>query len=150
MVYDFDPSAFFRELYPRRHTARKWALWSRHGRFSAIQTAKAARCDVDYISADQFEAAERRAKLLGLQVHSHKFEPAPYDIDAAAGASGTTDCCESRLHGQHRRQLRPAPTSLRPRTFSGLRLRSVAARDERGKRSGAVGRKASAGDVCLH
>jgi ABC-type uncharacterized transport system substrate-binding protein len=37
----------------------------------------------DYISADQFEAAERRAKLLGLQVHSHKFEPAPYDVDAA-------------------------------------------------------------------
>jgi hypothetical protein len=37
----------------------------------------------DYISADQFEAAERRAKLFGLQVHSHKFEPAPYDIDTA-------------------------------------------------------------------
>jgi len=37
----------------------------------------------DDISADQFEAAERRARLLGLQVHSHKFESPPYDVDAA-------------------------------------------------------------------
>ena len=37
----------------------------------------------DDISADQFEAAEQRARLLGLQVHSHKFESPPYDVDAA-------------------------------------------------------------------
>lgn len=37
----------------------------------------------DYVSADQFEAAERRAKLLRLDVHSRKMENPPYDIDAA-------------------------------------------------------------------
>jgi putative ABC transport system substrate-binding protein len=37
----------------------------------------------DYISEDQFEFAERRAKLLGLQVHSHKMESPPYDIAGA-------------------------------------------------------------------
>ena len=37
----------------------------------------------DAISADQFEAAEQRAKLLQLAVHSHKMENPPYDIPAA-------------------------------------------------------------------
>jgi putative ABC transport system substrate-binding protein len=37
----------------------------------------------DAISADQFEAAEQRAKLLQLVVHSHKMENPPYDIPAA-------------------------------------------------------------------
>ena len=37
----------------------------------------------DRISADQFEAAERRAKLLSLQVQSRKMETAPYDIATA-------------------------------------------------------------------
>jgi putative ABC transport system substrate-binding protein len=64
----------------------------------------------DYISADQFEAAERRAKLLGLQVHSHKFEPAPYDIDAAyrsiAGAgSDMLLVLSSPFFGRHRGQI---------------------------------------------
>jgi putative tryptophan/tyrosine transport system substrate-binding protein len=37
----------------------------------------------DAQTADQFEAAERRARLLGLEVHSHKLEGMPYDIPAA-------------------------------------------------------------------
>jgi putative ABC transport system substrate-binding protein len=37
----------------------------------------------DYVSADQYEAAERRAKLLRLEVHSRKMENPPYDIDGA-------------------------------------------------------------------
>jgi putative tryptophan/tyrosine transport system substrate-binding protein len=37
----------------------------------------------DAVSADQFVAAEHRAKLLGLQVHSRKLENPPYDFDAA-------------------------------------------------------------------
>ncbi len=37
----------------------------------------------DAISADQFSAAERRAKVLGLDVVSIKFERLPYDIGAA-------------------------------------------------------------------
>jgi putative tryptophan/tyrosine transport system substrate-binding protein len=37
----------------------------------------------DDISGDQFEAAQRRATLLRLEVYSHKFEHPPYDIDAA-------------------------------------------------------------------
>jgi putative tryptophan/tyrosine transport system substrate-binding protein len=37
----------------------------------------------DHVSAAQFESAERRAKLLRLEVRSHKLEHAPYDIDAA-------------------------------------------------------------------
>jgi putative ABC transport system substrate-binding protein len=34
-------------------------------------------------SADQFEAAEAAARSLRLEVHGHKFEQPPYDIDAA-------------------------------------------------------------------
>jgi ABC-type uncharacterized transport system substrate-binding protein len=37
----------------------------------------------DSISADQFNAAERRAKIFGLQVHSLKLENPPYDFEAA-------------------------------------------------------------------
>ena len=37
----------------------------------------------DVISADQFSAAERRAKLLGLDIVSIKLESPPYDIPAA-------------------------------------------------------------------
>ena len=37
----------------------------------------------DYISAPQFAAAERRAKLLRLHVHSRKLENVPYDFDLA-------------------------------------------------------------------
>lgn len=37
----------------------------------------------DAISADQFAAAEKRARLLGLQIHSLKLEHPPYDFDAA-------------------------------------------------------------------
>jgi putative tryptophan/tyrosine transport system substrate-binding protein len=37
----------------------------------------------DAISADQFSAAERRAKIFGLQVHSLKLENPPYDFGAA-------------------------------------------------------------------
>ncbi len=36
----------------------------------------------DHVSAAQFEAAERRGKLLRLEVHSHKMEKPPYDIAA--------------------------------------------------------------------
>lgn len=37
----------------------------------------------DVQSAGQFEAAERRARLLGFEVNSHKFDKMPYDIPAA-------------------------------------------------------------------
>ena len=37
----------------------------------------------DDVSADQFTAAERRARTLGLQVQSLKMEKPPYDLDAA-------------------------------------------------------------------
>jgi putative ABC transport system substrate-binding protein len=40
----------------------------------------------DAISADQFSAAERRAKIFGLQVHSLKLENPPYDFEAAFGS----------------------------------------------------------------
>jgi len=41
----------------------------------------------DAVSADQFAGAERRAKLLGLQVHSGKVENPPYNFDAAIQAA---------------------------------------------------------------
>jgi putative ABC transport system substrate-binding protein len=34
-------------------------------------------------TADQFEAAERAARSLGMEVHAHKFARPPYDVDAA-------------------------------------------------------------------
>ena len=37
----------------------------------------------DEISADQFGAAERRGKALGLNIQSHKLVNPPYDFDAA-------------------------------------------------------------------
>jgi hypothetical protein len=37
----------------------------------------------DAISADQFAAAERRAKLMGLEVHSRRLDNPPYNFDAA-------------------------------------------------------------------
>ena len=37
----------------------------------------------DAQTVDQFEAAERRAKMAGLEVISHKFETMPYDLSAA-------------------------------------------------------------------
>jgi putative ABC transport system substrate-binding protein len=37
----------------------------------------------DALSAEQFSAAERRAKIFGLQVHSLKLENPPYDFGAA-------------------------------------------------------------------
>jgi putative ABC transport system substrate-binding protein len=37
----------------------------------------------DFISADQFSAAEQRAKALGLEVISVKYEPPSYDVGAA-------------------------------------------------------------------
>jgi len=40
----------------------------------------------DVISADQFSAAERRAKIFGLQVHPLKLENPPYDFEAAFGS----------------------------------------------------------------
>ena len=40
----------------------------------------------DAISADQFSAAEHRAKIFGLQVHSLKLENPPYDFGAAFGS----------------------------------------------------------------
>jgi putative ABC transport system substrate-binding protein len=40
----------------------------------------------DAISADQFSAAERRAKIFGLQVHPLKLENPPYDFEAAFGS----------------------------------------------------------------
>ena len=40
----------------------------------------------DAISAAQFNAAERRAKIFGLQVHSLKLENPPYDFEAAFGS----------------------------------------------------------------
>jgi putative tryptophan/tyrosine transport system substrate-binding protein len=45
----------------------------------------------DYISADQFESAERRAKLLRLEVHSRKMQDPPYDLEAAYGSLGDTN-----------------------------------------------------------
>ena len=40
----------------------------------------------DAISTPQFNAAERRAKILGLQVHSLKLENPPYDFETAFGS----------------------------------------------------------------
>jgi len=40
----------------------------------------------DALSADQFSAAERRAKIFGLHVHSLKLESPPYDFEAAFGS----------------------------------------------------------------
>jgi ABC-type uncharacterized transport system substrate-binding protein len=40
----------------------------------------------DAISAPQFNAAERRAKIFGLQVYSLKLENPPYDFEAAFGS----------------------------------------------------------------
>ncbi len=40
----------------------------------------------DAISADQFSAAEHRAKIFGLQVHPLKLENPPYDFEAAFGS----------------------------------------------------------------
>jgi putative ABC transport system substrate-binding protein len=40
----------------------------------------------DALSAEQFRAAERRAKIFGLQVHSMKLENPPYDFEAAFGS----------------------------------------------------------------
>jgi putative ABC transport system substrate-binding protein len=37
----------------------------------------------DSVSANQFVAADQRARLLHLEVHSHKLESPPYDIDGA-------------------------------------------------------------------
>lgn len=37
----------------------------------------------DAQTVDQFEAAERRARMVGLEVISHKFETVPYDMSAA-------------------------------------------------------------------
>ena len=45
----------------------------------------------DTVSADQFVFAERRAKLLGLQVRSQKMENPPYDFEAAFRAIAETD-----------------------------------------------------------
>jgi putative ABC transport system substrate-binding protein len=45
----------------------------------------------DSISVDQFSSAERRAKLLGLDVLSLKLEKPPYDFDAAFGAAVDRD-----------------------------------------------------------
>jgi putative tryptophan/tyrosine transport system substrate-binding protein len=64
----------------------------------------------DYISGDQFEAAERRAKLLRLEVHSHKFEHPPYAIDAAyrSIASAGSDILlvlSSPFFARHRGQI---------------------------------------------
>jgi putative ABC transport system substrate-binding protein len=41
----------------------------------------------DAVSADQFVAAERRAKFIGLEVHSRKLENPPYNFDAALQAA---------------------------------------------------------------
>jgi putative ABC transport system substrate-binding protein len=45
----------------------------------------------DSVSADQFAAAERRAKLLRLEVRSLKLENPPYDFDAAFQAVAEAD-----------------------------------------------------------
>jgi putative ABC transport system substrate-binding protein len=40
----------------------------------------------DAHTADQFNAAERAARSLGMEVHAYKFEQPPYDVDEAFGA----------------------------------------------------------------
>ena len=45
----------------------------------------------DAQTADQFEAADRRARLLGLDVVSHKLEKMPYDIAAVFRAVAASD-----------------------------------------------------------
>ena len=58
----------------------------------------------DAISADQFSAGERRAKIFGLQVHPLKLENPPYDFEAAfralAAASTETLLVLSSPHFQ--------------------------------------------------
>jgi ABC-type uncharacterized transport system substrate-binding protein len=64
----------------------------------------------DYVSAHQFEAAERRAKLQRLTVHSRKMENPPYDLAAAyrsfadAGADMLL-ALTSQFFGPHRQQI---------------------------------------------
>jgi putative ABC transport system substrate-binding protein len=62
----------------------------------------------DDISADQFAAAERRAKLLGLEVHSRKLERPPYDIEAAfrdIGLANELLVLSSPFVARHRQQI---------------------------------------------
>ena len=71
------------------------------------------RLDVlwDSISADQFIAAERRAKLLRLEVYSHKMENPPYDFEppfrrfAAAAATNMLLVLSGPFFAQKRAQL---------------------------------------------
>jgi putative ABC transport system substrate-binding protein len=64
----------------------------------------------DYVSGDQFKAAERRAKLLRLEVNSRKMESLPYDIEAAfrdfasAGANMFL-LLSSQFFAPHREQI---------------------------------------------
>ena len=64
----------------------------------------------DYVSADQFEAAERQARRLGLEVISCRLENPPYDIDAAfrgmseAGANMLL-VLSSPFFGRHRDRI---------------------------------------------
>ena len=64
----------------------------------------------DTVSADQFKFAERRAKVLGLQVRSQKMENPPYDFEAAFRAIAETDpqmllVLSSPFFGQQSQQI---------------------------------------------
>ena len=64
----------------------------------------------DAISADQFDAADRRAKALGLEVGSLKMESRPYDFDAAFRTIAASDphmllVLSSPFFSQYRSQI---------------------------------------------
>ncbi len=64
----------------------------------------------DDISAAQFEAAERRAQLLRLQVHSFKMDRPPYDIEAAFQSMARTGAnmllvLSGPFFARHRQQI---------------------------------------------
>src|SRR5262249_55948836 len=64
----------------------------------------------DVVSADQFETAQRRAKLLGLEVQSNKVENPPYDMAAAvrdisAGRAEMLLVLSSQFIARHRDEI---------------------------------------------
>jgi ABC-type uncharacterized transport system substrate-binding protein len=64
----------------------------------------------DAISADQFDAADRRAKALRLEVHPLRLENPPYDFDAAFQTIAASDphmllVLSSPFFSQHRSQI---------------------------------------------
>src|SRR5262249_3513407 len=87
----------------------------------------------DAISADQMAAAERRAKIFGMQVVSLKLEHPPYDFDQAfrtlaENSPQTLLVLSSPFFRLTARKLQiwPSPTDSRPCSFSKPMSRQAA------------------------